>query len=183
MDYNYLDIIILTFLLGFAVRGFFRGLILSLTSLVGLIAALYAAWHFSVFIRDELSSAFHIEGSTVKVLAFILTFAGTIVLFHLIGRLLEKVVEGAGLSFLNKLGGLVLGLIKGGLFLSIIFYLFMRVGGPTWLNPKVLNGSLLYDPVARLSGYVIKEMGEFLDDNLEKKNEPAQPTDESVENV
>ncbi|MGC8864132.1 MAG: CvpA family protein [Bacteroidales bacterium] len=174
MDLNYLDIIILSFLLGFAIRGFFRGLILSLASLLGLIAALYAAWHFSVFLRNELSSILHVEGSTVKILSFIFTFVGTIILFHLIGKLLEKVVKIAGLSFLNKLGGLILGLLKGSLWLSILFYIFMRIGGPTWLNPNVLNGSLLYDPVARLSGYMITEMGEFLNKNLEQKKEPPQ---------
>lgn len=168
MEYNYLDIIIASILLGFAVRGFFKGLILSLASLVGLIAGLYVAWHFSDYLVKELASMFSFSEGTLKVLSFILTFVLVMFVVYLLGLLLEKVIKVAGLGYLNKLGGLLLGLIKGGLLLSILFYFFVLIGGPNWLNPKTLSGSLLYEPVSKLSSYVVDEMGEYLD----RQNQP-----------
>jgi len=163
MEYNYLDVIIASTLVGFAVRGFFKGLILSLASLIGLIAGLYVSWHFSDYVAQQLASVVSLSGAILKVLSFILTFVLIVFLVHLLGLLLEKVIKVAGLGFVNKLGGLLLGLIKGGLLVSILFYLFVRIGGPAWLNPKTLDDSLLYEPVSKLSSYVVSEMGEYLD--------------------
>lgn len=170
MEYNYLDIIIAFVFVGFALRGYFKGLILSLTSLIGLIVGLYAAWHFSDYLAQELTPLLSLSVESLKIVSFILTFVIALFIVYLIGILLEKVVKVAGLGFLNKLGGLFLGLIKGGLLVSIFFYLFVLIGGTAWLNPNTLKGSLLYEPISKLSGFVVSEMGEFLDQQYQQRD-------------
>ncbi|MEJ5303777.1 MAG: CvpA family protein [Bacteroidales bacterium] len=168
MEYNYLDIILAVVFVGFAIRGYLKGLILSLASLVGLIVGLYAAWHFSDFLAQELAPFLRLSEESLKIVSFILTFVLAMFIVYLIGILLEKVVKVAGLGFLNKLGGLFLGLIKGGLLISIIFYLFVLIGGPAWLNSSTLKGSFLYEPVSKLSSYVVSEMGELFNQKYQQ---------------
>lgn len=169
MEFNYFDIIIATMVSGFAIRGFLKGLILSLTSFLGLIAGLYVAWHFSNYLESELTSLLSLSANVLKVLSFLLSFLIIIFVIHLLGLLLEKLVNISGLGFLNKLGGFLLGLAKGGLFISVLFYIFVRLGGPAWINPNTLSQSLLYEPILKISGIVVSEMGDYIfDQNFEQ---------------
>lgn len=121
-----LDIILVLPLLWFAWRGLSRGLVNELASLLALIAGIWAAIRFGDFTQAWLRDSFQIEGEYTRTLAFSITFIAVVFLINLIGRLVSKVLDLALLGWINKAAGLVFGVLKGVLILSLIIYIVER---------------------------------------------------------
>ncbi len=153
---NGIDIAIAGILVIFAIRGFIKGFLLGLASLAGLILGIYAAYHFSDYTREMLEGHVSIPPDYIKLIAFILTFVLVLLLIHLIARLIEKIVTLVGLSFVNKLAGLILGLAKGVLITGVLVYFFCFLGGRGWVNPKIIDNSLLFEPTLKTATFVMK---------------------------
>lgn len=149
---NTLDIIILVPAIWLAYRGFSKGLILTLTSLVALIAGIYFSIHFAGFVADWLREDNGFENRYINIISFAIVFAATVIVIQLIGKLFDKVANWAALGFLNRLAGLALGLIKAVLFLGITLFIINNFDTHNKIiTPKMQSGSYFYEP---LSGVV-----------------------------
>lgn len=104
-------------------KGFRKGLILELATLIGLIAGLYAGLHFSHFASDLLRDRFHIQGSWLPILSFGLVFVMVLLGVYILGKLLEKTAEALMLGIFNKIGGAFFALLKMALTLSFLLFL------------------------------------------------------------
>ena len=146
---NYLDIIILVPIVWFAIRGFMRGLILSIASLAGMVAGIYAAVllqsQFATFLGNFLS----FSNRYLSILAFILIFAAVITGFWVIGKLIEKMVDMAALGFANKFAGGIFGIIKALLITGVLLYLINILDRDQRLiTPTAKEDSFMYKPVS-----------------------------------
>lgn len=61
-----------------------------------------------------------VSAFVMNILAFVIIFVAIVILIGLLGILLDKVMKLPGLSFVNKLGGFGIGLIKGVLICAVI---------------------------------------------------------------
>ncbi len=127
---NFLDFILLVFVALFIVSGYRKGIIIGLATIAALILGIYAAVHFSIFLNDILAERFDPSPNTLPILSFIVTFFLVVIGVILVARLTEKFADVIGLGFLNRLGGAILGLIKGVILASIVIFLL------TFLDPK-----------------------------------------------
>ena len=153
---NILDIILAVPLLWFAYRGFQKGLVIELASLVALILGIWAAIHFSFFAADFLTDNFDIGPKYLPVTAFIITFIVVVLGVILVGKIVEKFINLIALGFLNKLGGLVFGIVKAAFFLSVIALIINSFDDDQSLvTPKLREGSLLYKPIERFAPSII----------------------------
>jgi membrane protein required for colicin V production len=119
---NYLDFIILLPAAWFAFKGFSRGLVLELTSLIGLILGIYLSLHFSGFAAGFLTDTFHITGKYLPILSFIVTFLAVIIVFYIIGKIITKMFDAVALGFFNRLLGLIFGILKAAVLVSLLFF-------------------------------------------------------------
>jgi membrane protein required for colicin V production len=110
---NILDLLILIPVVWGCIRGFSKGLILELTSLIGLIVAILAARYFAPDLAAMLNDYVTLGAVAMKVLANVLIFVAVMLLFWLIGWIITKVADLVLLGWLNKLLGAVFGLLKG----------------------------------------------------------------------
>ena len=115
---NYVDIILVVPLLWGAYKGFKKGLVIELISLIALALGIWGAVHFSDFASNLLSDS--IDQKYLSLTAFMVTFITIVVLVYFIGKLMEKVVDIVQLKFVNKLLGACFGLLKFGLIISEI---------------------------------------------------------------
>ena len=153
---NILDIILAVPLLWFAYRGFQKGLVIELASLVALILGIWAAIHFSFFAADFLTDNFDIGPKYLPVTAFIITFIVVVLGVILVGKIVEKFINLIALGFLNKLGGLVFGIVKAAFFLSVIALIINSFDDDqSLITPKLREGSLLYKPIERFAPSII----------------------------
>ena len=115
---NWLDIIILILLLASIFGGLISGLIRSVFSLAGLIVGIVLAGRYYETLAEYMT--FISNETASRVLAFIIIFFIVAVIAFLLGALLTKVASAITLGWVNRLGGAVLGLFLGALFVGAI---------------------------------------------------------------
>ena len=145
------DVVLLLVLLIGAWRGFAKGLLLSVASLVGLVGGIWAASHFSHLVAEHLSKHVSWSVNTLHMASLALTFLLVVVGVHLLAKLLEKVLDLVALGFVNKLAGAVFGLLKVALILSFVMLLLNQTVGPRAWLPESEPASVLIGPVEALA--------------------------------
>lgn len=167
---NLLDIFIIVPLVWFAYKGLIRGLVLELASLVGLVLGIWAAIHFSHHTEQFLVDSFHANGQYLPVIAFILTFLAVLLVIFIIGKIIEKLIDLVALSFINKLLGLVFGLLKGSLLVSVALFVINSFDThQRLLKPHIKENSLFYAPLEKIVPTIMPWVD--LDRFREKKQE------------
>jgi len=163
---NTLDLVILGVVALFLLLGLKKGFIISVATLIGLVAGLYAAIYFSTFAGRLIGKFFETNSFWLPYISFALTFIAVLTGVYLIGKMLEQVVDLSGLGILNHMAGALLGILKGVLLLSVFFYLIRSADTENRIiSEKARKGSLFYDPVAR----VFPQMAEFTKSELFNK--------------
>jgi membrane protein required for colicin V production len=119
----FIDIVFLLLMLLACVKGYSKGLIVALFSVVGFIAGLAAALKLSAYAAEKLSGTFNTSGKWLPVISFALVFLVVVVLVHLGAKLLQKSVEMVMLGWLNRIAGILLyALLYSILFSILLFY-------------------------------------------------------------
>ena len=81
----------------------------------------------------------------INALCFVAIFIVVIIIINLIGMLLNKFSQLRGINLLNKIGGLVVGLIKGALLCAVVvsvIYLFTAFNDTSTLGELMSQSSL-----------------------------------------
>jgi membrane protein required for colicin V production len=121
------DLLILIVLLASAARGFFKGFILELFTLIGTLAALLFGMTVVHLLLTPLEATFH-NAIWVPLLAYILAFSGIYFCVILLARMIETAVKLMQLGILNRLAGAFAGLLKSALLISFIIWTGLRFG-------------------------------------------------------
>jgi len=164
---NIFDIILLIPLIWFAYKGFVNGLAIELASLLALILGIFISYRFSVFVGDKIG----LDGKYAGILAFIITFIAVVVLVHLLGKVVDKAFSLVSLGFINKLAGIVFGILKIALILSIILYFINTLDSKRLIiSEKTRNESKLLQPVEKLAPFFFSGLkNEFKTEKKENK--------------
>ena len=118
-----IDTIILLFTSFWIIRGFLKGFVSELSSLlVWIVSILYFADNFTI-ITNTINA--HITSKELLALISVLIIIiGTIIIAILLGFIMSKFVSLVGLAFYNKAFGLIFGFLKAMIFIMItLFYL------------------------------------------------------------
>lgn len=169
---NILDILI-GIPLGWAViKGFSRGFVYEIASLVGLILGIYVAINFSGYAADFLSDIFHWTGRSAWLASLLITFAIVVMGIKLLGQIMEKVVESLAMGPLNHIaGGLVAGL-KTAFILSLLIYLINLVDfNRSLISAKSRKESYLWQPVSNVAPYIMPQLEKRIPELRDKKTE------------
>ena len=107
---NYIDIVILLFLLYGAFRGFSKGLIIEVATLAGLILGVFIAIRYSPFTEGILKDFLNITSRYLSYIALAVTFLLVVIAVYLLGKMLTRLVDIISLGLVNKLLGTLLGI-------------------------------------------------------------------------
>jgi membrane protein required for colicin V production len=148
----YLDIIIAIPILWGMFKGFRRGLIIELCTLMALVLGIYGAAEFSDIAGEFLQAEFNTDPRLSNVLAFALVFVLIVIVVFIFGKTLEKVIKMVALGLFNKLLGMIFG---GAKFLLIVSSLLFLINGFP-ITEKLLpdhwrQDSYLYEPAAAVA--------------------------------
>ena len=158
---NWIDFIIIILLVFGLARGFMNGFIKELASLLALILGIWGAIKFSTFTAAKLYDYFDMTGQYVGIIAFLITFVIIVIIIHFIGLLVDKFVEKISLGVLNSLLGLVFGVFKTALILSVIFTVLNAFDAKHHFLPrKQIEDSRLYNPIADIAPAIFPIIGE-----------------------
>jgi len=149
MPLNVLDLILIIPLLLWARQGYKKGLIISVASFAALVLGLYVAFFFSDITAMKLQEHFTIDKEYLTLIAFLVTFVVVVIVVVVIGNILQKFIDVLMLGFLNKAAGIVFGILKGALYLSILIFVINYFDtGKRVIKQEYRDGSVLYDPIA-----------------------------------
>lgn len=173
---NWIDFIIIILLVFGLARGFINGFIKELASLLALILGIWGAIKFSTFTAGKLYDYFDMTGQYVGIIAFLITFVIIVIVIHFIGLLVDKFVDKISLGVLNSLLGLVFGVFKTALILSVIFTVLNAFDAKHHFLPrKQIEDSRLYNSIADIAPALFPIIGEgsfdHSFDRLKKKPE------------
>jgi membrane protein required for colicin V production len=141
------------------IRGWRKGLILALFSVVCGLIGLAAAVKLSAVVATHMKSDLHMTSRWLPVIAFFLVFILVVLIIRWAGRLLEKLVKLVLLEWLNKLGGIPLFIL---LYLSI-YSIFLFYGTKTqFISKQAVEDSHFYSMIAPFGPAVIRFFTGFI---------------------
>jgi membrane protein required for colicin V production len=177
---NVLDIILAILLVVGAVNGFRKGIISQLCGLAGVLLGVWLGFKFG----DRLGVWLGVEIGEIA--SFVIIFIGAVLLAALAGRISAAILRATGLGILNRLGGMALSLVEYVLICSLLLGLFQRVNNATgWVEPKVVEESVLVEPVMKVSEFVFPYLVELKDaivesDSFKLNNKPQEAQNQEI---
>jgi membrane protein required for colicin V production len=152
MNFNVFDIIFAIILLYSAYKGFSKGFVIQAATLVALLLGIYGAVRFSDYTADILSLKLNITTQYLPLIAFAVTFVAIVILVHLIAGVTEKLLRAVALGFVNRVAGLLFGVLKSAFIISILLVIVNGIDTRMNIIPSdVKNNSLLYRPLSEFA--------------------------------
>jgi membrane protein required for colicin V production len=126
---NWLDVVIIVFLVITTFTGLSKGFIKAIIPLLGIIVGVVLAGRFYGSVADWLSHWLH-SSSQANIAGFVIIFVVVVIISLIIASLLSKFLSLLFLGWVDKLGGAVLGFVIGGFICGAILTLFTKYSFP-----------------------------------------------------
>jgi membrane protein required for colicin V production len=149
---NFLDIVIIVPLIWAGWKGFKKGLIIEVATMLALGLGIWGGINFSDLIAGLIADGLGSKSKYLPIIAFSITFLLIGAMVYFLGVMLERVVNMVALKLVNKIFGAVFGVAKLALFLSVVIVIMEAYDEKGDFIPEdVKEGSLLYHPTKELS--------------------------------
>jgi len=143
---NSIDIILLVIVGFFCIKGLFRGMIIEVFTLVGMLVGYVIAVREMGTLAVWLGRSFHLPELVSSTLSFFVIFILILLLFRWIASGLRHFMRWTFIGWLDKGGGMVFGIFKGTLIASLLLLLITLIPRPREIREEE-EESLLYQPV------------------------------------
>lgn len=154
---NFIDIFIAIILIWFGYKGFKKGLVFELVSIVALILGVYGGLKFSDTTAEYLDS--YVDSEYLNVASFTVTFLVILLLVFAAGKVVEKIINMVALKMINKLLGAFFGVLKMVLVLGVVITIIESYDSKMNFIPKeTKENSILYKPLLDVSGKILPEI-------------------------
>ena len=164
---NFFDLIIIIPLIWGGFKGYKKGLIIELASLVALGLGIWGGLKFSSLTASYLGGVFNISEQLMPLISFAITFILIVVAVFALAKLLQKVVKMVALSLVNRIAGIAFGALKFALIISVILTIFDGVNSKIeMVTPEMKESSLLYHPISILAPTIIPGFKEVNMENI-----------------
>jgi membrane protein required for colicin V production len=154
-----IDLVFAVVLVLALLKGYQRGLIVGLFSLVAVIIGLAAAMKLSAVVAGYIGKAVKVSDEWLPVISFIVVFIVVILLIRLGANAIERTVEVVKLGWLNKLGGILLYAALYTIVFSVLLFYAEQV---KLLKPSLIQQSHTYAWIQPLGPKVINGFGSIL---------------------
>lgn len=140
-------------------KGFSKGFIIAIFSLLAFIIGIAAALKFSTVVASYLQQNVMTSTKWLPLLSFFLVFILVVLLVGLGARLIKKTFQFAMLGWLDRLAGIILYIILYTIILSIILFFAEKM---FMLKPEVISNSFTYKYIAPWGLKVINNLGNIV---------------------
>jgi membrane protein required for colicin V production len=168
---NIVDLAILIILTLLTIRGFFRGIILEITALFGLLISFLLASLYYKSLSFRLARFLSGHEVLLAFFSFALLFILSFFIIRLLARAARGVLRLAFLSWLDRILGGLLGLFKGVVIIMVLITILL------FFSPKVsalMRESLLYPSMQTLTGKIIRFIPSSIKEDFQAKRKKWQ---------
>ena len=160
----WLDIVLAIPMAWFVYKGFRKGLIFELSSLIGLVVGIYCSIKFSKYV----STLIGIEGEYSILVAFFITFIAVYLLSLFLGKCVEGLMKMMKMGIMNNILGSVFGLLKCVCMLSVVMYYVVLIDfDKVIITDKTREQSLFYQPIERTGNLLIGTLKDYVQEAKE----------------
>ena len=154
-----IDLIFAVIIILAILKGYKRGLIVGLFSLVAVIIGLAAAIKLSTVAAEYIGSSINISQQWLPIISFIIVFVIVVLLIRLGANAIEKAVEVVTLGWLNKLGGILLYVAIYTIVFSVLLFYAEEM---KLLKPETIHQSAVYTFVQPWGPKTINTVGDII---------------------
>jgi len=154
-----IDLILGVIILIAIFKGYQRGLIIGLFSLVSVIIGLAAAMKLSTVVAGYIGEAVNVSDEWLPVISFAIVFIVVVLLIRLGANAIERTVEVVMLGWLNKLGGIIFYVAIYTVVFSVLLFYAEQVN---LVRPETIEKSISYSYVQPWGPRVINSVGSFV---------------------
>ena len=169
---NQFDILIVI-IFGFClIRGFFRGFIKEISSIIGVLGGFYAAYTYYMVLA-KLLSGWISDKSYLDIISFLIVFCVVFFIISIIGVVIKYILNIAFLGWIDRICGAGFGIIKATLITSILLIAltsFLPKGAP------IVKDSMLSPHVSVISEKMAKVIPEDMKHHFVSKIEELKKT-------
>jgi membrane protein required for colicin V production len=149
--YNAIDLFIMGTVLITLILGIWKGFVRSLTALASLVAGVVLAIKYYPAAQAYLNKISTLDPQISMILAMVIIFIAVQIVFVVIRRMLEALIDLTRLSWLDRVFGAAMGIIAGLLVVAAAVQV-MLIGIPDW---PLVKTSKLVKPVDQLTGKAV----------------------------
>ena len=143
----------------FFIRGYMKGLIVALFSVLAIILGLLVSLKLSQTFATWLLEKGYTFSGWAPVLSYVILFVGVVIVVNLIAKLLQKTIEGLKLGIINKLAGGMLYAFLGLLLWSSLLWLGNQMHA---ITPLMIAQSKTYTTLSLFAPWFFDMAGKML---------------------
>ena len=145
---NTIDLIVCLIVVLAVWNGWRQGFVVQVCSLAGIVAGIWLAANYGVYIGTWLK----LDESVSAAGGFVVVLLAVVLLVAIAARLVRKLCHFAGFGIPDIVLGVAVSVLKYMLILSVLFSAFDSLNeGYTLIGPQTIEKSRSYKPVMRLS--------------------------------
>ena len=165
-----LDLLLGMPLLIFLLLGLRDGVVRKLVACIMIVAGLFLGQLYMHDVGKFMQNNNWIESPNAPMYGFLIIFLSIIIVQTLLYKILTKGYKIGGIA--DRVGGTILGLIEGGLFLSSLLFIFALVGIP---ERETVRDSRFYKTVVNIAPQILDFTSTLGPDAIEKLKEVGNP--------
>ncbi|MGB3076840.1 MAG: CvpA family protein [Chitinophagales bacterium] len=139
-------------------KGWTKGFILSVFTLLSWGIGIMAAIKLSTVTATALHDQLHIDSVYLPVISYVLVFVVIALVIYLVGKSLEKIIELAQMGFVNRISGVILYVAIYTVLFSIFIWLLDQVD---LISTFVKHQSKTYSSISSISDFMIHHVSSF----------------------
>jgi len=140
-------------------KGFTRGLIVAVFSMIGLVLGMVVALKLSAVTALYVQQHWNLHFIWLPALCYICLFLVVVLLVRLGATALQGMIELVLLGWLNKLGGI---LLYSAIFIIIYSVLLWMANQLYWLSPETKLQSVVYPYIEKVGPWTVDNIGKVI---------------------
>lgn len=151
-----LDIIIITLIIIFFVRGYMKGIIVAAFSLLAIVLGIICALKLSERLATYLFQEGYVTSGWAQLISYIILFIGVMWLVRLIAKAIESALDAVMLGWVNKsVGGLLYAFLA-----AVVCSTLLWIGNEMQvLSPDLIEESRSYVYIQPIAPWVADKLG------------------------
>lgn len=158
-----LDIILLICFIPAIVMGISKGFVKQLIEVAAILIGAWAAFRFSTALSIWMGQYLTFGEKILHIICFIIIFIVIALLLNLLGELLTKVIKIIALGWINRLLGLLFGILKVALALGLVIMVFEGINTTFHIvKDGALNDAVVYQGMKHFAENVFPYLKSFV---------------------
>ena len=149
---NYLDVILSLPLLWAIYKGYSKGFIHQLATLLAIIAGIFIATKLSGYLADWFIRKFQWQEKISHFTSFITIVLIILIIIHILAKWLENSINTTSLGFINRLLGVIFSVIRMLFIISLLLFILNNINKKIeFVRKKDVDESFMYNKISNIA--------------------------------